>query len=102
MLRAFDGRVNDGLVNDGLVKRHVITLTALFLAAVSMAPLRCATLERLTMDDMIAKSSAIVRGRVTESWAAFTGSVIYTHYGSRLGESYKVSGQNRCEIVVTV
>jgi hypothetical protein len=77
------------------VKRRLITLAAVFLL-----PLRCATLERLTLDDMISKSSAIVRGKIADSWTAFTGSIIYTHYIIQAGETYKGAGQNRREIVV--
>ena len=39
-----------------------------------------ATLERLTLDEMIAKSTAIVRGTVTSVRTSFTGRDIYTHY----------------------
>ncbi len=84
-----------------LVKRHVIAPAAVFLALTALLPLRCATLERLSLDDMISKSSAIVRGKVTDSWTAFTGSVIYTHYKIQASETYKGSGQKLLEIVVT-
>jgi len=83
------------------VKRHIITLAAVFLALTAMPPLRCATLERLTLDEMISKSSAIVRGKVTDSWAALTGSVIYTHYRIQASETYKGGSLNFREIVVT-
>lgn len=66
-----------------------------------LAPLQGATLERLSMDDLIAKSTAIVRGTVTDSWAAFTGSVIYTHYKIQVSETLKGTAQNQVEIVVT-
>ena len=59
------------------VKRHVWLAVLL---VVGIRPLPCATLEQLTLDDMIAQSTAIVRGTVVDSWAALTGSVIYTHY----------------------
>jgi hypothetical protein len=39
---------------------------------------RGATLERLTRDDLIAKSTAIVRGKVISSYASFRGPIIYT------------------------
>jgi len=39
---------------------------------------RSATLERLTRDDLIAKSTAIVRGKVISSYASFRGPIIYT------------------------
>jgi hypothetical protein len=93
------------LLLNGLVKRHLITLAWVFLAEVlstaAALPLRCATLERLTLDDMTSASSAIVRGKVTDSWTAFTGSVIYTHYRIQASETYKGTGQNLREIVVT-
>jgi hypothetical protein len=49
---------------------------------------------------MIAKSTAIVRGKVTESWAAFSGPVIYTHYKVRVSERFKGFDQSVIEIVV--
>jgi hypothetical protein len=62
-------------------------------------PVRAATLERLSLEDMIAKSSAIVRGKVTGSWAALTGSVIYTHYTVDVSERFKGPAQGTVEIV---
>ena len=61
----------------GGMKRCVMIALAV---AAWVLPLPGATLERLSLDDMIARSTTIVRGKVTASWAAFTGSVIYTHY----------------------
>jgi hypothetical protein len=63
-------------------------------------PLRCATLEQLSMDDLIGKSTAIVRGTVMDSWAALTGSVIYTHYKVQVSESFKGPRQSSVELVV--
>ncbi|MGA2268530.1 MAG: hypothetical protein ABSH44_08690 [Bryobacteraceae bacterium] len=79
------------------MKRHVWLVLWL---AFGIQPLVCATLERLTLDDMITKSSAIVRGTVMDSWAAFSGSVIYTHYKVQVSESFKGSRQSSVEIVV--
>ena len=79
------------------VKRHARLILLLVLG---IAPLACATLEQLTMDDMIVKSTAIVRGTVMDSWAAFTGSVIYTHYRIQVSETFKGPRQNSVEIVV--
>ena len=52
------------------------------------------------MDDMIAKSTGIVRGTVTASWSAFTGSVIYTHYRIQVSESFKGAASSSVEIMV--
>jgi hypothetical protein len=79
------------------VKRHF--LQALVIAACTM-PLQCATLERLSLDDMIVKSSAIVRGKVTDSWAAFSGPIIYTHYNIQVTESLKGIGERSVEVVI--
>ena len=79
------------------VKR--LTILAL-LAASCLAQLHSATLERLTLDDMITRSTSIVRGKVSGSWAAFTGSIIYTHYKIQVSESFKGAGQDAVEIMV--
>lgn len=81
------------------VKRCLLMLAAVL--STGVAPLGSATLERLSMDDMIAKSTAIVRGKVVGSWAAFTGSIIYTHYKIQVSETFKGSAWNLVEIVVT-
>ena len=59
---------------------------------------RTATLERMTIDDMIAKSTAIVRGRVTGSYAAFRGPIIYTFWQIKVGERWKGSEQATVEV----
>jgi hypothetical protein len=79
------------------VKRH-LWLTALLV--IGIRPLPCATLEQLTLDDMTAQSTAIVRGTVVDAWAALTGSVIYTHYRVQVSESFKGPRQSSVELVV--
>ena len=66
--------------------RRLLSAFALFSCAL---PLQCATLERLSLDDMIAKSTAIIRGKAVSSHAAFSGRIIYTHYSIQVSESYK-------------
>jgi hypothetical protein len=73
-------------------------LCALTLAA-CFCPLHATTLEYLSLSDMTAKSTAIVRGSVVSSYAAFTGPVIYTHYQIRVMESYKGSFQTSVDVV---
>lgn len=65
-----------------------------------MSPLRSATLERLSLDDMIAKSTLIVRGKVGGSKVAASGPVIYTHYTVQVSEQFK--GQSGKSIEITV
>lgn len=65
-----------------------------------MGPLCCATLQQLSLDDMIAKSTAIVRGKVSSSYCAFTGSVIYTHYSVQVSEQLKGSLPGTTDVAV--
>ncbi len=67
-----------------------LTLMALALTLSSFA----ATLQQLTLDDMIAKSTDIVRGKVSAQSAAFRAlpgrsGMIYTHYVIDVSERYK-------------
>jgi hypothetical protein len=81
------------------MKRHL--QSALVLTLFSM-PLQCATLERLSLGDMISKSTVIVRGRITGSYAAFAGTapVIYTHYSIQVSEWLKGLGGNTTDLAV--
>lgn len=79
------------------VKRHVLLALVL---SFGMGPLQCATLERLSLDDMISKSTAIVRGKVTNAYAAFSGPIVYTHYTIQVTERFKGAGGNSVEVVV--
>ena len=62
--------------------------------------LQGATLERLSLNDLIVKSSAIVRGRVSRSWGAFTGRHIFTHYEVQVSERWKGPDTATVELVV--
>jgi hypothetical protein len=64
-----------------------------------ISPSRGATLERLSFDDMINRSSMIVLGKVTASWAAFSGSVIYTHYQVQVSEQFKGASRTSVEVM---
>jgi hypothetical protein len=74
-------------------------MLALVLAACSM-PAVCATLERLSLDEMIDSSTAIVRGRATGSYSAFSGRTIYTHYTIKVSETYKGKPQAQVSVAV--
>jgi hypothetical protein len=79
------------------VKRHFMLATVLTFA---VGPLQCATLERLSLDDMIIKATSIVRGKVSTSYAAFSGPVIFTHYTIQVSERYKGVGGTSVEVLV--
>ena len=77
--------------------RRFATALVLF---VSSLPLQCATLERLSFDDMVVKSTAIVRGKVANSYAAFSGRVIYTHYSVQVIETLKGAASASVDVAV--
>jgi hypothetical protein len=71
-----------------------------FVFALAALPLQCATLEQLSLPDMIVKSTAIVRAKVTGSYAAMSGPVIYTHYQLQVGERYKGAAQSTVDLAI--
>jgi hypothetical protein len=75
-------------------------LTIAGLLAIWAGAVSAATLERLTLDEMIAKSTAIVRGSVTGVRTTFTGRDIYTHYRIAVEERFKGVPQQSVEITV--
>jgi hypothetical protein len=62
--------------------------------------LQAATLQKLGLDDMTQKSTAIVRARVTGSYAAAQGSIIYTHYQLHVSDRWKGEGSASLDVVV--
>jgi hypothetical protein len=78
---------------------HVRSLLALLALTVPWIA-AATTLERLSLDEMTAKATAIVRGRVTASWCAPRGSLIYTHYRIQVSERWKGPAATEVEVVV--
>jgi hypothetical protein len=68
--------------------------------AFGLLPLAGATLEQLSLDDMIQKSTAIVRGSVALSRTEASGPVIYTHYIVRVTENFKGNSQGAVDVAV--
>jgi hypothetical protein len=58
-----------------------------------------ATLEKLTLDDMIQKSTAIVRGRVAGSTTRQHGPMIYTHLTVQVTDRWKGSPSGTVDVV---
>jgi hypothetical protein len=46
-------------------------------------------MQQLSMDDLAVKSTAIIRGHVTDSYTATTGPTVYTHYHIAVTEIWK-------------
>jgi|SRR4051794_16252499 len=79
------------------VKRHFMLALVL---SFCMLPLQSATLERLSLDDMIAKSTLIVRGKVGSASTEAAGPVIYTHYQVQVSEQLKGNSGSAVDVVI--
>ncbi len=62
--------------------------------------LSAATLEKLSVDDMIVKSTSIVRGRIGASYTESHNSLVYTHY--RVTVSSQLKGKIASQVDVAV
>ena len=69
----------------GSVSRRIVLLSLLVLVAIAPA----ATLQRLTLDDMSDKATAIISGKVVSSYTATHGNMIATHYKIQVSETWK-------------
>mgnify|MGYP003350873895 CR=1 FL=1 len=58
------------------------------------------TLEKLTFDEMVAKSTQIVRGRVTLSNVQQHGPIFYSHYKMQVSEQYKGPAAKMIDVVL--
>jgi hypothetical protein len=66
-----------------------------------MGPLGASTLEKLTLNDMIDKSTSIVHGKVVgNTYTTTKGSTIYTHYTVQVTDRWKGSGSSTVDVVV--
>lgn len=89
-----------GLAQRMLFKSHVRRFVCALVLTFCMLPLRSATLERLSLNDMVQQSTAILRGTVTGSNVTQQGRLIYTHYAIQVTERFKGPAANSVDIVV--
>jgi hypothetical protein len=61
---------------------------------------QAASLEYLSVDDMAAKSTAVVRGRVVSTGTGTRGPLIYTQYTIQVLERLKGPGASQVDVVV--
>jgi hypothetical protein len=62
--------------------------------------LQGSTLQQLSLNDMIQKSTLIVRGKAQFTYAAARGSVIYSHYQVQVTETYKGTPAKQLDVAV--
>jgi hypothetical protein len=75
-----------------------VTLKSIIAGLILCASLSAATLERLSTDEMISKSTAIVRGKVLSSRTAFRGPMIYTYSRVQVLERWKGAEASEVEV----
>lgn len=75
-------------------------LVGLACLAASVACIQGSTLQQLPLDDMIRKSTLIVRGQVQPSYSAVRGTLIYTHYRVQISEVLKGAAPSILDIGV--
>jgi hypothetical protein len=70
------------------------------LVALCSQTLTAATLERLSLNQMTERSTAIVRARVTATHSIARGALIFTAYRLQISEQWKVTGTLPNEVLV--
>jgi len=58
------------------------------------------TLEKLSFDEMVAKSTMIVRGRIAPAGVQAHGPVYYSHYKVQVSEQYKGASAKTIDVVL--
>lgn len=85
------------LALDGAMRTFVLAMASVLCM---LQPAPAATLEKLSWDDLIGKSTVIVRGRVAGSSSAYRGSVIYTSYRITVSQQLKGAAQSTVQVLV--
>lgn len=70
------------------------------MSGLGLAALQSATLERLSFDNLVARSSAIVRGTVKGASVSLSGPIVYTHYTIQVSERFKGPAGATVDVVV--
>ncbi len=75
-------------------------LVRLLLPFIGVAPTPGATLEQMSLDDLVEKSTAIVRARAGDHRAVQDGALIYTHTAFEVVEQWKGEPLGRSEVAL--
>ena len=74
-------------------------LVPILIAVAAALPGAAATLERLTLDEMIQQSTAIVRGRVSAAGSLQRGPLIYSRWRIQVAERWKGPAGSEAEVL---
>lgn len=75
-----------------------LMISALVLACCAALP--GSTLLKLSLDDMIQKSTVIIHGTAQPGYSAFRGAMIYTHYQVQVANTYKGTQASSIDVAV--
>ena len=75
-------------------------LSIALLLGATVSPARATTLQKLGLDEIIRKSTSIVRAKVVGSSASLHGQDIYTYYQLQVLEDFKPGGSPTREVAV--
>lgn len=75
-------------------------LSIALLITVLVAPVHATTLQRLELDEIIQKSTAIVRAKVLGSAGTLRGQDIYTNYQLQVLENFKAASLQPMEVAI--
>jgi hypothetical protein len=78
------------------MRRLLLTLAGLL----ALIPASATTLEKLSLEDMSAKSTAIVRGRVQTCYGEYRAPIIYTHCKVAVSEHWKGSAPALADLMI--
>jgi len=81
-------------------RRAMIRLSLLAWALVALVEARATTVSRASFDDLVQKSTSIVRGRVTGYYSSSRGSSIYTYHKIQVLERWKGLAAAQVEVQV--
>ena len=70
------------------------------LIAATVSGLLGTTLEQLSFDDMLSKSTSIVRGKIGEGRGEMIGRMVYTRYSVQVSETFKGPAAANIDIMV--
>jgi hypothetical protein len=82
------------------MRRVSATILSLFACGLFSVGLQAVTLQQLSLDEMAQHSTAIVYGKVLDSYAAPLGSMIYTHYRVQVLDRWKGTSPAIVEVMV--
>src|SRR5260370_6636790 len=83
------------------LRRAMIRISLLVWALAALVEVTATTVSRASFDDLVQKSTSIVRGRVTGSYSASRGSSIYTDHKIQVLERWKGRAAAQLQVQVT-